>query len=148
MVFSSPVFLFLFLPLVILSYAIGGCRVRNPMLLAGSILFYAYGETRYCWVICASILVNWAIGCWLSSLSEQPKRSWAVLALGVTLNLSLLIFFKYANFLISNINSLLVWFGKEPWFWFDPIHLPLGISFFTFMAISYIYSFALCASIV
>jgi alginate O-acetyltransferase complex protein AlgI len=136
MVFSSPVFLFIFLPLILLgSVAIRSIAARNLLLLAGSLLFYTWGEGVYLWVLLCSIAGNTAFGIWIDSRSAGDRK--LALTAGVAFNLVGLGTFKYAGFLAHNLNLMLsgLSLGSVP----EPaIHLPLGISFFTFQALSYI----------
>jgi alginate O-acetyltransferase complex protein AlgI len=132
LLFSSLLFLWLFLPLVLLVYLPLPQRGRNAWLLLASLVFYAWGGVSYSAVLWASIGINYACG---RALARNPQR-W-VLALGVGGNLSLLAIFKYANFFTENINELLRWQSIPP-FELPRIALPLGISFYTFQAISYL----------
>jgi alginate O-acetyltransferase complex protein AlgI len=137
MVFSSPIFLFLFLPLVLtLHLLIPGLRLRNFWLLLASIVFYAWGEAVFVFLILGSTLLNYLLGLWVDRQSATASRKWAVV-IAITLNLGLLVFFKYANFIVNNLNSLLggLKLGQIS---LDPIRLPIGISFFTFHALSYV----------
>ncbi|MDZ7841344.1 MAG: MBOAT family protein [Gammaproteobacteria bacterium] len=136
MVFSSPVFLFLFLPAILAGYfLLPTLAARNLLLLAGSLFFYAWGEVHYVLILLASIAVNTYIGVRISR-SEGATRGWN-LAAGLAVNLGLLGYFKYANFVVDNLNALLGWSGTAS-VDYGAVHLPLGISFFTFQAISYI----------
>ncbi len=136
MVFSSPVFLFLFLPAILAGYfLLPTLAARNLLLLAGSLFFYAWGEVHYVLILLASIAANTYFGVRISR-SEGAARGWH-LAAGVAVNLALLGYFKYANFVVDNLNALLGWTGTAP-VDYGAVHLPLGISFFTFQAISYI----------
>jgi alginate O-acetyltransferase complex protein AlgI len=136
MLFSEPAFVFLFLPLLFLVY-IGAPRVaRNTILLLASLLFYACGEPSFVLVMLGSIAFNYFAG--LLVEAGRPRGLDRVfLAAGVMGNLGLLAVFKYANFLVANLNSLLAAVNMEPIHW-RAIHLPIGISFFTFQAMSYI----------
>jgi alginate O-acetyltransferase complex protein AlgI len=139
MVFSSVLFLFLFLPAVITLYYCMyrmGTGVRNLLLLAASLLFYAWGEVFFIYVMVAAILVNYLYGLAFAYLSKEKART-AVLVLAVATNLGLLFFYKYANFMVDNLNLLLGWVGAAP-VELGPVHLPIGISFFIFHSISYI----------
>lgn len=135
MVFSSPIFLFGFLPLVILFYYLSPKKLKNITLLVFSLIFYAWGEVFYIFVMLVSISSNYLFGR-LIEIDNDKKRK-LYLAIGIAINLLLLVAFKYAGFITENINILLAYFKFEQ---IDlvPIHLPLGISFFTFQAISYI----------
>ena len=137
MVFSSPLFLLLFLPVVLAAYHAARGRGRNVVLLVASLLFYAWGELRYVPLVLASVLFNAFIGVRVAAGGATARRRW--LALGVAVNLAGLAVFKYANFALEN------WAAVQPWLGGTPsavavatIPLPLGISFFTFHAISYI----------
>jgi len=132
MVFSSPEFLSLFLPLVVLLYFIFPVKLRNGLLLCFSLLFYAWGEPVYVFVMLGSIVMNYVTGLLISRFSSPKKRKAALIA-GVAGNLLLLGAFKYTGFFAENVSALT---GislpiKE-------IALPIGISFFTFQAMSYI----------
>ncbi len=137
MVFSSLVFIYLFLPLTLAGNFLLPRRARNAWLFAASMLFYAWGEAWYSAVILASIAINWLLGLAVQATRGDARRGRWVLAGGVAVNLALLVWFKYANFLAGNISALAVALGGEP-IALDAIHLPIGISFFTFQAISYL----------
>lgn len=134
MVFSSPVFLFGFLPLALLLYYFSPRVLKNLTLLSCSLVFYSWGEVFYILVMLASIIANYFIGRLISKNHENGKL-WV--SVGVGINLALLVSFKYANFVTDNINIILSQ-ANIPTIDLDPVHLPLGISFFTFQAISYI----------
>ena len=130
MLFSSNLFLFLFLPAVLGCYYLLDKRIRNPFLLLASLVFYAWGTGKFVFIMVASILFNYAMA---MALVRMQKQLWRRLALTVTiaLNLSLLFVYKYLDFFITNVNLL----GFDlP---LQHITLPLGISFFTFQAMSY-----------
>jgi alginate O-acetyltransferase complex protein AlgI len=137
MVFSSPLFLFLFLPVVLtVGLALTGRRSQNSWLLACSILFYAWGEPSFILLMLGSTLVNYLLGLWLDTLEDARGRK-RVVAVAVVLNIGLLAVFKYGNFCVSTINAGLrpLNMGTLP----SPgIALPIGISFFTFHALSYV----------
>lgn len=135
--FSSPLFLFLFLPVVLTVYhCLPGIKARNAWLLAVSLLFYAWGEVGFIMLLAASTLLNHALGRWLERTEPQPRRK-RIAAMAIIANLALLAFFKYTNFLVSLLNSALHSLGLQP---LPQTHIPLpiGISFFTFHALSYI----------
>jgi len=138
MVFSTPLFLFGFLPVVLFFYYCSPGKTKNIVLLAASFLFYAWGEVFFVLIMIASILSNYLFGRWIDSRklknTHPPKR---ILSLGIFINLCLLCAFKYANFIATNINYLLDFTPIDPLI-LQPVHLPLGISFFTFQAISYL----------
>ncbi len=137
MVFSSVLFLFIFLPIVLIGYVVlPTLTLRNLFLLAASLFFYAWGEVFFVGVMIASILTNYAFGL---AIDRFRGRSLAggLLAAAVIVNLGLLAFYKYANFIVDSINALLSPVGVSP-IDLDPVHLPIGISFFTFQALSYV----------
>ena len=133
MVFSSAVFLFAFFPLTWAVYRLTpGIKGRNIVLVLFSLLFYSFGKLAYTPLLMASVLVNWAAGRLLGSLEGKGRRR-AVGVAAVAFDLALMGVFKYLDFIIANINAL---FGAS----IPPagIPLPLGISFFTFTALSYV----------
>lgn len=136
MVFSSLVFLFVFLPLVLAGYALCGRKLRNLVLLAASLFFYAWGEGLYVVVMALSILANYLLGLLIDGTRGKGQAQ-RILGAGVALNLALLITFKYLNFLVDSINPLLTSLSV-PLLTVSPIHLPIGISFITFHSISYL----------
>jgi alginate O-acetyltransferase complex protein AlgI len=138
MVFSSPLFLLLFLPLVFGAYYVAPRAARNGVLLVASLLFYAWGELRYVPLVLASILFNGWVGARIGDAGDASSRKrW--LAVGVTLNLATLAVFKYANFAFENWAAVAPLLGVAPnAVAVATIPLPLGISFFTFHAISYV----------
>ncbi len=137
MVFSSTIFLFLFLPIVILAYFMAGSRGRNLVLLLASLVFYAWGETIYLLLMLTSISLNYVVGLLLEHSRRKGASGRGPLIFGLTANLGLLGFFKYGNFLVDNFNGLLAVLHISPVV--PPsIHLPIGISFFTFQAMSYV----------
>ncbi|MCI5220083.1 MAG: MBOAT family protein, partial [Candidatus Electrothrix sp. LOE2] len=137
MVFSSLVFLYLFLPLTLLLYFAAGRRWRNGVLLLVSLLFYAWGETGYVLLMLVSVLANWLFGLLIEREKARGKSGTGALATGIIVNLLPLLFFKYSNFLIDNLNAFLPIPGVHP-IKLAPVHLPIGISFYTFQAISYL----------
>lgn len=137
MVFSSPVFLFYFLPvMLVVFYSMNrSIYLQNIALFLGSLLFYFWGEKEYSICVITSIVVNYSIGLWLDSTENAQRKKW-VLCLGVCINLSLLIYFKYYNFVFNEVIAKL--YNLPPLTDNERIHLPLGISFFTFHGITYI----------
>jgi alginate O-acetyltransferase complex protein AlgI len=136
MLFSSPVFLFLFLPAVLALYYLAPARLKNILLLLSSLFFYAWGETVYVFLMLASALANFGFGLAINQ-SRDSRFHGTWLWAGVCFNLSLLIGFKYLNFLVENLNVLSQALNL-PAITLQEVHLPLGISFFTFQAMSYI----------
>ena len=136
MVFSSVIFLFLFLPAVLLVHCLLPARFRNFFLLVASLFFYAWGEVQYTAVIAASICINYGFGLFIRAAKEKRASLWRC-GFAVAANLALLLWFKYAGFVVENANIVLGWLGHAPIVW-QKLHLPLGISFFTFQGISYV----------
>ena len=132
MVFSSTIFLCVYLPLVLLGYYICPKKGKNLFLLIVSLIFYAWGEPKYVFLMIFSILVNYVFGLLMDKHRENKKRLKLMLAISVIIDLGLLSVFKYTDFIITNINSV---FGAG----FDLLNiaLPIGISFYTFQAMSY-----------
>lgn len=135
MLFSSQVFLWFFLPLVFLLYfAAPGLKIKNTILLLFSLFFYAWGEPRYIVLMVVSICLNYVFGLAIDRAGQNRKLRTGLLWLCVAVNLGLLGYFKYFNFFLQIGNRLL---GKEVLAYRD-IALPIGISFYTFQAMSYV----------
>ena len=132
MLFPSITFLFYFLPLFFILYCVTpGITAKNVVLLAASLLFYAWGEPRFVLLLAAQIALNYGLA--LAIGAAEGSRRKLVTALGVAANLALLGLFKYADFAVGTLNAIL---GDT--FALPGLALPLGISFFTFHAISYL----------
>ncbi|MDY5590378.1 MAG: MBOAT family protein [Candidatus Fimivicinus sp.] len=133
MVFSSLNFMYLFLPVCLLLYFIlRGIKARNYLLLVMSLLFYAWGEPKWIVLMIVTTLVDYGAGLLVDKYRGQKQAKWA-LAGSVVITLSFLAVFKYLGFFNQNLNSL---FGAElPTQIFN---LPIGISFYTFQAITYV----------
>lgn len=136
MVFSSITFLFFFLPTVLVLYLAAGIKLRNLLLLIASLFFYSWGEGIYVLLMLGSITINYTGGLLIAASGPTTLRR-LFLFIAVCANLLILGFFKYANFLTDNLNVLLIASGF-PTIDLAPIRLPIGISFFTFQALSYI----------
>ena len=135
MVFSSTVFLFLFLPVTVLVYYNPFCtgrRFRNLFLLLASLAFYAWGEPLFVFLMILSIVVGWLIGLKISVSAGQRRKTF--LTIGVVFHLALLFVFKYLTFVAGELGWLL---AQD--FSFINITLPIGISFFTFQLLSYLF---------
>lgn len=156
MVFSSNIFLFIFLPLTLLLYfvlpkTLATQSIRNSVLLVTSLTFYAWGEAHYIFLLLISIAANYLFGLAIATSSKPsfekkresdsqsrkddffPQRKFLIITSALIFNLILLAYFKYSNFLIENLNHIFSWHITN-----QKIHLPIGISFFTFHAISYL----------
>ena len=132
MVFSNSVFLFLFLPIVLLGYYLLRGRARNYWLLAVSLVFYAWNKPAFLLILLGSIALNY-VGALLVDKAQKKKAKFLWLSLTVTLNLGLLYYFKYFNFTMDILQKLL-----NRTISFTEVVLPIGISFFTFQALSYV----------
>lgn len=132
MLFSSVTFLYAFLPVVLVGYALLPSRARNPWLLLTSVVFYAFGEPRWVVLLLLCALSGWYFGL-LMERFRGGRGAKVALACGLILDLGLLAFFKYADFLVETFDALTGAAVPAP-----GIPLPLGISFFTFQAMSYL----------
>ena len=132
MVFSSITFLFYFLPIVLIIYYLIPNKYKNIVLLISSFIFYFYGEPKNIYIMILSILATYIFGILIDKY-KKTKYSKIFLILSIFIIIGLLIYFKYADFIIKNIN---LWLSNK----IDLIHviLPIGISFYTFQLISYI----------
>lgn len=137
MVFSSSEFMFAFFPLTLLFYyAVPKryIRMRNLVLLAFSLIFYGWGEPKYVLLMVLTILADYAFGYLIERCGENRKKAKRWLVAAVIVNLAILGFFKYATFLLSNL-ALIPGLSGIP---VPNIKLPVGISFYTFQALSYV----------
>ncbi len=135
MLFSSHVFLFIFLPSVLLVYYLSPRRIRIPVLLLWSLAFYGWGEPVYLFLMVGTILINYFFGAWVHARQRKGFNAKGVLAAGVVTNLLILGFFKYAGFFVTQLKALLPFLVgiKTP-----EIALPIGISFYVFQSMSYL----------
>ncbi|MBE5805454.1 MAG: MBOAT family protein [Clostridiales bacterium] len=130
MVFSSITFLFYFLPIVIAIYYIVPNKLKNIILLIFSLLFYFYGEPKYVFLMILSVIITYIFGI---IIEKFPKYKKVNMVMFLIISLGFLIYFKYMNFLIQNIN---LWLKNK--IDFINVLLPIGISFYTFQMISYV----------
>lgn len=135
MIFSSIFFLFVFLPVTLLLYYLVPWQLKNLMLLLCSLVFYAWGEPVYVFLMLFSIIFNYLSGIEINYYREQneQKRLKGCFWFTVAANLAILGFFKYYGFLIANLNAILPF--EIP---YRELALPIGISFYTFQTLSYI----------
>ena len=135
MVFSSVPFLFFFLPIVLVAYFLLARwrKWSNLFLTLASLGFYAWGEPTFVLVMIASITVNWALGLWVDRVRDKPGQAKCAIALMAVFNLGLLGVFKYLMFIMRNLNWAFGLHLPVP-----QLALPIGISFFTFQAMSYV----------
>ena len=131
MVFSSLLFLYVFLPIALFLYYISPDKVKNFTLFILSLIFYAWGEPIYVGIMLFSSVFDYCNGRLLDKFKDKWKRK-AVLILSVIVNIGLLFFFKYYNFVIDNLNHLFNLNISA-----STLSLPLGISFYTFQTLSY-----------
>jgi alginate O-acetyltransferase complex protein AlgI len=140
LLFTEPTFLFLFLPLLLGLYFIRGSREHaaygNWLLLGASVIFYAKGGGAFTWLMLGSIAFNYWMAIAVDRAHGTPTAA-RRLAFAVTVNLAVLGVFKYANFIADNVNALLALAHLQP-IEVPHVLLPIGISFFTFHAISYV----------
>ncbi len=139
MVFSSNIFLLYFLPLFLLFYFVCPKKFRNYVILVFSIVFYAYGGPEFILILLGSTTATYYIVKAMvkrKTESKQKASKW-LCAAAITLNLGLLVWFKYANFLVDNINAIISLFHGNG-IQLAKIVLPIGISFFTFQSITYV----------
>lgn len=131
LLFSSNVFLFAFLPLILITYYLSPRKLKNPVLLLFSLFFYGWGEPVYLFLMLGVILINYVSGILIGRARSRGISTRRILVTGVAANLLILGFFKYADFLMSMLPFLS---GVK----LPEIPLPIGISFYTFQSMSYI----------
>lgn len=133
MVFSSIVFLYIFLPIMLLLYFIVPSKFKNAIMILASLVFFAWGEIRYIFIMLVLAVMDFVCGKQITKYQNNKKKKVIFLIINVVVNLGILFFFKYADFIITNINNLT---GLS-----IPllnIPLPIGVSFNTFQSLSYI----------
>ncbi|MFR6398878.1 MBOAT family O-acyltransferase [Ruminococcus sp.] len=133
MSFTTIEFMFRFLPIFLIVYYVVPTRYKNMILLIGSFVFYAWGQHFYLLLLMLSIVVNYTFGRLIGERRSQKKP---LLILGLIYNFGLLVFFKYTNFFIENINALLT--ATHIQIPTISVVMPLGISFYTFQVVSYL----------
>lgn len=136
MLFSSPLFLYLFLPITLLGYYLVPSKLKNYWLLAASLVFFAWGGVTFTFILVTSIILNYIFGIQMEKKRDTPQsRTWLII--GVATNIGILAIFKYTNFLVQNLNLLLdsIQIPQIPQ---TQIVLPIGISFYTFHSLSYL----------
>ncbi|MBR1757073.1 MAG: MBOAT family protein [Alphaproteobacteria bacterium] len=132
MLFSSMSFIYMFLPLVCAAYLLARNELQNYILLIASIVFYAWGEPSYLAIMILTILVNYVGANYISRSHNSTHRKW-LLALTIAADLGVLFYFKYFNFVAENFNMLF-----HTHIDFIKVIMPIGISFYTFQALSYV----------
>ena len=135
MVFSSTLFLFYFLPIFLGVYWLVPARLKNPVALVCSLLFYAWGGLNFLALFVGSVVVNFLLIRYMAATGERWKQR-IFLTISILLNVSMLFYFKYANFFLDNASAVRSYFGGPALSW-EKIVLPIGISFFTFEKLTY-----------
>lgn len=133
MLFSSVTFLFYFLPIVLTLYFLVKDKYKNYILLLFSLIFYAWGGISYFPLLIVSIIINYIMGLFIDKYKDEKNKKKAVLIISIFINLLFLGIFKYSNFVVDNINMIFNQAIEIP-----VIALPIGISFYTFQAMSYV----------
>lgn len=133
MLFSSITFLYIFLPVVCLLYLITKKELHNSILLVASIIFYAWGEPKYLAIMLMTIIVNYFGAILVDKLRNNRKKQLFALWVTILINLGFLVYFKYFDFIITNINSVF-----HSHINLLKVIMPIGISFYTFQALSYL----------
>lgn len=138
MIFSSLSFIFVFLPAFLTLYYCVPSKNKNTLLFIGSLVFYSFGEPFYLFLIFASTLLNYLLGLGIARYKKGRAERLFLFLVALACNFGLLLFFKYTNFFIENVNLFLrVWHVNWQFYTLN-ISLPLGISFYTFQIVSYI----------
>ena len=135
MVFSSSLFILYFLPVFLVAYFATPSKYKNYTILLGSTFFYMWGAPKFVFVLFGSIVLDFYLAKFIYAAKQEHKKWFLILS--VVLNTSILLYFKYANFFVENINELLLSLGVTELHWVQ-VALPIGISFFTFHELSYI----------
>jgi alginate O-acetyltransferase complex protein AlgI len=135
MVFSSTLFLLYFLPLFIVTYSLVPKKAKNYTILLFSLLFYAWGAPKFIFLLVGSTVIDFYIVRSLYRATALKARK-LYLASSIFMNVGLLLYFKYANFFIENVNDVLTQVGSAPIAW-EAVLLPIGISFYTFQTLTY-----------
>lgn len=135
MVFSSITFLLFFLPLFILTYIASPVRLKNWIILIFSLIFYAWGAPKFIFILLGSTILDFYLVKKMHH-SQVKSNKQLLLTLSILLNIGLLAYFKYANFFVDNVNTLLGSLGYTSITW-ARVLLPIGISFYTFQTLTY-----------
>lgn len=135
MIFSSTLFLFMFLPIVIAIYFLINDKIKNGWLLIASLFFYSWGEPKYLFLMLFSILFNYILGIVIEAFKKKDDKISSKVFLGITVafDIGMLFYFKYFDFFVTNVNYILS--VQLP---LKNIALPIGISFYTFQIMSYV----------
>src|ERR1035437_3235986 len=136
MVFSSPAFIFGFLPIFLAIYFVTPSRFKNGIILVVSLFFYSIDGGALTIILCGSIVFNYLVALYFDKSSGFSKKT--ALAVGIAANLTPLLYYKYGMFFIKSVNEATSLFSGKAHFEVVQILLPAGISFYTFHAISYL----------
>ena len=151
MVFSSLIFLYIFLPIVLILYFISPMKIKNLIIFVSGILFYAWGEPICVLIMLLSTVIDYTAGIFMHKFDDDQKKRTICLIVSVVMNVGLLAIFKYSDFIIDSMNTIfnleilnpVVRFNRVINSVFDlglneeKVDLPIGISFFTFQSMSY-----------
>jgi len=135
MIFSSSLFLLYFLPVFLLFYHIADKKYKNAVILFASLLFYAWGAPKFVFVVVGSVILDFYIIQKMHRCRKIILRKY-LLTLSISINIGLLLYFKYANFFVENLDTVLSSFGFGNLSWTSVV-LPIGISFYTFQTLTY-----------
>lgn len=135
MIFSSSLFLLYFLPVFLFLYHLVTTKYKNWVILIASLFFYAWGAPKFVFVVVGSVIVDFYL---IDNMykSKVKKTRLILLTVSISINLGLLLYFKYANFFVENVNNVLSSIGVDGVSWTTVI-LPIGISFYTFQTLTY-----------
>ena len=137
MLFTTPVFLFIFLPITLIIYFISKDKYKNVILFIASMVFYSWGGLKYLILVTILIIVNYVSGLLIEKYKDKKKKKKIIFISTLLIDLGVLFFFKYFNFAIENVNKVLNLMSLEN-ISIMKIALPIGISFFTFQILSYV----------
>jgi alginate O-acetyltransferase complex protein AlgI len=135
MVFSSSLFLLYFLPIFLLLYHLTSVKYKNWVILIASLFFYSWGAPKFVFVVVGSVIIDFYLINAMYNSNVRRNRI-GLLTLSISINLGLLLYFKYANFFVENIDAVMLSFGLESIKW-TKVLLPIGISFYTFQTLTY-----------
>jgi len=136
-VFSSVLFVFLFLPAFLFLYYLSPSRLKNFVALTASLLFYAWGAPELVFYLVIACALDYGASRLMVRCGDRPLIRRRIAGAAIVFNIGLLMYFKYANFFVHELNRVLSSLGRSPLTWSE-VALPIGISFFTFHRVSYI----------
>lgn len=136
MLFSSEIFLFFYLPVLLLVYYLFPNRFKNYILLGGSIVFYSWGAPKFIFVVLGTTILDFILVQSMYNQNNKKRKKFFLLA-SICLNTGILFWFKYSNFFVENLNHFFISLGVEQLNWIEVV-LPIGISFYTFETVTYV----------